>query len=387
MRNPWTAPARAIAAGACALACATALATGAPAAAQPAPAAPGTPLSVEALPAAAAMPGAAGTARLLYTSTTVGDAPAPASAAVYFPAGQVPAGGWPVIAWAHGTVGLGDECAYSVGGPAAVERDRSYLGAWLEQGYAVVAADYAGLGVPGEHPYLNGRVAAHNVVDAVRAAHTRYPELSNRWAVVGQSQGGGAAVFTARYATEFGGPELDYRGAVATGLPAYLEEVFLALGPNVPPISLGDHLTAYVLYVLDGLRQSHPELDVTGLLTDEGKEWLDRARTACIEPFADELRGVAIGDLFAKPLASLPDAYGVLSRQMGLPESGYDRPVFVGQGLYDKDVVTPQALRWAAVTAAKGEPIRLHTYFEDHSGAVNASLPDSTPFVRELFAG
>ncbi|WP_067653850.1 lipase family protein [Nocardia harenae] len=382
MRNPWTAPVRALAAGACALACAATVATG-PAAAQPG--APGTPLAVEPLPAAAAMPGAARTARLLYRSTTVGEQPATASAAVYFPAGTAPEGGWPVIAWAHGTVGLGDDCAYSVGGPAAVERDRSYLGTWLAQGYAVVAADYAGLGVPGEHPYLNGRVAAHNVVDAVRAAHDRYPELSNRWAVVGQSQGGGAAVFTARYATEFGGPALDYRGAVATGLPAYLEEVFLALGPNVPPVALGTHLTAYVLYVLDGLRQTHPELDVPGLLTEQGRNWLARASTACIEPLAAELRGVAIGDLFAKPLASLPDAHGVLARQFGLPESGYDRPVFVGQGLYDTDVVTPQALRWAAVTAAKGEPIRLHTYFQDHSGTVNASLPDSTPFVRELF--
>lgn len=370
-------------AAACALACAATLATTAPAAAQPGT--PGVPVAVEALPAAAAMPNAAATARLFYRTTTVAEAPATASAAIYFPEGTAPEGGWPVIAWAHGTVGLGDQCAYSVGGPAAVERDRAYLGTWLREGYAVVAADYAGLGVPGEHPYLNGRVAAHNVVDAVAAAHARYPELSNRWAVVGQSQGGGAAVFTARYATEFGGPGLDYRGAVATGLPAYIEEVLLPLGPNVPPVPLSTHLTAYVLYVLDGLRQSRPDLDVEGLLTATGRDWLARARTSCIEPFSAELAGVTLGDLFAKPLASLPDAHGVLARQLGLPETGYDRPVFIGQGLYDTDVVTPQALRWAAATAAKGEPVQLHTYFEDHSGAVNASLPDSLPFVRGLF--
>ncbi|MGN2635600.1 lipase family protein [Nocardia takedensis] len=349
---------------------------------------PGTVVAIEPLSPAAILPGSVNSARLRYETTTVGEASTTASAAVWFPPGEAPEGGWPVIAWAHGTVGLGDDCAYSVAGPGEVERDWSYLGTWLDQGYAIVAADYAGLGSPGEHPYLNGRVEAHNVVDAVKAAERQYPQLSNKWAVVGQSQGGGAAVFTARYATEFGGPELDYRGAVGTGVPAYIEDILLPLGPGVPPIALGPHTTAYVFYILNGLRASYPDLDIESYLTPSGRYWLERGRTACLEQFGDELSaaGVIVGDQFSRPLAQIPDLLGVLTRTMGLPESGFDRPLFLGQGLRDTDVITPATLLYAERLRANGQPVTLHTYPTDHSGTVNASLVDSLPFVQRLFA-
>ncbi|MGW6725336.1 alpha/beta hydrolase [Nocardia sp. NPDC055029] len=377
-----------IAATSLAVVAATAAVSLVPAAAGAQPGAAGTVVGVEALSAAATLPASARAERLIYRSTSTGDQLTTTSAAVYFPAGTAPAGGWPVIAWAHGTVGLGDDCAYSVAGPAAVERDRAYLGTWLNQGYAVVAADYAGLGGPGEHPYLNGIVEAHNVVDAVHAATAQYPDLSNKWAVVGQSQGGGAAVFTARYATEFGGPTLDYRGAVGTGVPAYIEDVIQLLGPGMPPIALSSHLSAYVLYILNGLRTTFPDLDIDGLLTDSGRDWVERAKTACIGPLGDELAAAkpSLGSMFTRPLSSIPDLHGLLARYMGLPESGYDRPLFLGQGLRDTDVVTPATLRFAAVLEANRQPATLRTYPTDHDGTVNASLTDSLPFVAELFA-
>jgi acetyl esterase/lipase len=349
---------------------------------------PGTVESVAPLAAVATPPGSVNSSRILYSTTTVNDVPTVASAAVYFPPGAAPAGGWPVIAWAHGTVGLADDCAYSIAGPSAVERDWAYLGTWLAQGYAIVAADYAGLGTPGEHPYLDGIVEAHNVVDAVKAATRQYSTLAKKWAVVGQSQGGGAAVFTARYATEFGGSELDYRGAVGTGVPAYIEDVLPLLGPYVPPVKLSDYSTAYVLYILNGLRTTYPDLDIESYLTDSGRDWLARAREACVTPLRDELaaRGEKIGDLFARPLLQIPDLHALLARYLGLPESGYDRPLFLGQGLRDTDVITPETLRFAAVLAVNRQPVILHTYPDDHNGTVNASLPDSLPFVRRLFA-
>lgn len=358
-----------------------------PPSARAAPDEPGTVTAVEPLTPAATLPGSVDSARIHYWSTGAHNAPTPTSAAVYFPPGAPPEGGWPIIAWAHGTVGLGDDCAYSVAGPAATERDWAYLGAWLREGYAIVAADYAGLGGPGDHPYLNGVVEAHNIVDAVTAATGQYPSLSRSWAVVGQSQGGGAAMFTARHATAFG-PELDYRGAVGTGVPAYIEDILLPLGPGIPPVELSPHSTAYALYILAGLRTTHPELGIESVLNDTGRQWLERARSSCLEPFGAELdaAGVVLGDLFARPLAQLPDLRGVLTRYMGLPESGYDRPVFLGQGLRDTDVITPQTLRFAALLAAKGEPVTVRVYLEDHNGTVNASLSDSLPFVKQLFS-
>jgi hypothetical protein len=70
-------------------------------------------------------------------------------------------------AWAHGTVGIADVCAPSWAGRS--EPDITYLNHWLDQGYAVVASDYQGLGTPGGHPYLTTRPEAYSVLDSVRA--------------------------------------------------------------------------------------------------------------------------------------------------------------------------------------------------------------------------
>ncbi len=342
--------------------------------------------SVQSLPAAATLPGSVGSQRFLYNSTTVHDRPAVASAAIYFPPGAPPAGGWPVVAWAHGTIGIAEHCAYSLAGPAAVDRDWDYLGTWMKQGYAIVAADYAGLGTPGGHPYLDGKVEAHNVVDAVRAATSHYSTLARKWVVIGQSQGAGAAVSTARYATRFGSG-LDYRGVVATGTPAYIEDVISLLGPGVPPVALSGDTTAYALYILNGLRTTYPELNLASYLTDSGRYWLERAGAECLGPLAKELSGhkVVGGTLFARPLTDIPNFHGILHGYLGLPESGYDRPIFMGQGLTDTDVITPETLRFAAVLTANNQPLTFHTYPTDHDGTVLASQPDSLPFVHTLF--
>jgi acetyl esterase/lipase len=350
---------------------------------------PGQVLSVTPLPAAVTLPGSVDAKRIVYGTTGVAGRPALSSGAIYFPPGRPPAGGWPVVAWAHGTTGLADKCAYSIGGPVEPDRDWAYLGAWLGQGYAIVASDYVGLGTPGNHPYLNGIVEAHSVVDAVKAATRAFPgTLSRRWVVIGQSQGGGAAVITARHATEFGGPELDYRGAVATGVPAHIEDIFLAAGPHVPPVQLTPNTTVYGLYLLSGLRTSFPELNIDSYLTPLGRHWVDYAENYCDPELVPLFRAhpLALGDVLAKPLADLPDARALLHGYLGIPESGYDRPLFIGQGLTDTDVFMPGTLATAAAMTANGQPLTFRVYPTDHNGTVNASLPDSIPFVRRLFS-
>ncbi|MFE2995222.1 lipase family protein [Nocardia sp. NPDC059246] len=357
-----------------------------PAAAAPVPAPEtGVVESVEPLAPAATLPGSVDSARIIYTTTTAGGAPATSSGAVYFPPGPPPPGGWPIIAWAHGTLGLADQCAYSVRGPAEVERDWAYLDTWLDQGYAVVASDYAGLGTPGEQPYLNGKVEAANIVDGVRAATRHYPSLSRKWVVVGQSQGGEAAMFTARYATEFGGGELDYRGAVGTGVPAYNEELIGAAGPAFPPVKLSGYNTRATLYVLNGLKTSHPDLDIDSYLTDAGRYWFTRAQQICGDDMYTELTaaGVSLKDLLARPLSELPP--GMLHDDLALPETGFDKPVFIGQGLRDTNIIMPNTLRYAATLTADHQPLTLHTYPTDHNGTVLASQADSIPFVAKAF--
>ena len=79
---------------------------------------PGTPgrlLRQEPVPDHLALTNAAKGLRVLYTSTDGidGKTAIAVSGAIYFPNGTAPAGGWPVIAWAHGTTGTADVCAPS----------------------------------------------------------------------------------------------------------------------------------------------------------------------------------------------------------------------------------------------------------------------------------
>lgn len=64
----------------------------------------------------------------------------------------------------------------------------------LKEGYVVVAPDYEGLGEPGGkelHPFLNVKSEAYSITDAVVATKNWLSsKASNKWAVVGHSQGG-----------------------------------------------------------------------------------------------------------------------------------------------------------------------------------------------------
>ena len=331
------------------------------------------------------IPGASSAEVLTYVTTDTFGQKALSTGTVFLPQGTAPAGGWPVISWAHGTSGLGDSCAPSVAGPALAERDLPYLGNWLAQGYAIVASDYAGLGTPGLQAYLDGRTTAHNVVDMVKAGRNHSAELSRKWVAVGQSQGGGAAIYTARYATEFGGPDLDYRGAVGTGTPAYIEKLVSIGGPGMPPVALPAGLTAYVAYIGAALRYSHPELGLDSILTPTGQKYAALAETACVADLEEQLDGVKIGDFFTAPLTSLPNFTAVLDDYMAMPESGFDKPFFMGNGLRDTDVPFPTTAAYVARLAMNGQPVTFRPYDADHSGALVQSQADTIPFVANLF--
>ncbi|MEZ0341377.1 alpha/beta hydrolase family protein [Mycobacterium sp. pV006] len=328
--------------------------------------------------------GAAAAYRILYATIDQHDRPAVATAAVFVPKTPAPQGGWPVIAWAHGTVGLGDECTPSAHPRSG--RDGEYLTHWLDQGYAVVAADYTGLGTPGLMSYLNSITTARSVTDAVVAAHRMDLPLSPKWAVVGQSQGGGAAVATARWATEFSaGSGLDYRGVVATGTPATVETLVKQAGPDmaVPP-ELGPVATAYASYIVAALRDARPDLDIDSVLSPAGRTAADQAETLCLADLSAQLTGTTVPGLFSAPIASLPGAADAIDEFMGIPADGYDRPIFLGVGLQDRDVPPSLTMRFNDQLVAHGQQVTLKVYpDQDHSGTVLASLPDSTPFLAE----
>ena len=351
---------------------------------------PGQMLRQEPLPDSQALPAASQSLRILYSSTDgVGNqARIAVSGTLYLPKGTMPAGGWPVLAWAHGTTGIADVCAPSWRGNA--DRDKVYLDAWLSHGFAVVATDYQGLGTPGTHPYLLWRPEGYSVLDSVRAAlHGFSQQLRNQVILVGQSQGSGAAL-GATYLAPTYAPEIKVLGTVATGLVVTFRPTE-ALKLTAKPAQYSDPKLmdpAFAMLRIAGTDRSlHPEADPAAFVTDKGREMLHAAQTSCLHDLfklsaSEHLTGAQVFVADLKPIdADMEDNFMFPSAKM-------PTPVFVGTGLADAAAGTTQQYNAVANLCAAGTLVEWHTYPGlSHNGTVNASLKDSLPFVQRLLAG
>ncbi|MBB3036759.1 lipase family protein [Hoyosella altamirensis] len=341
---------------------------------------PGTVLNSAPLPAHLWLPGTARAHRLTYWSTSASGDRTPVTGAVFVPEGTPPAGGWPVLSWAHGTVGLGDDCAPSVAGRS--ERDVTYLRHWLAQGYAIAATDYSGLGTPGVHPYLVGEAAAYSVIDMVRAGRAVDADLSATWAAIGQSQGGHATLFTTRLAPAYA-PELDFRGGVGTGVPSHLEYLISAAGPWLPDVSQPG-LTVFVSYIMASLRATYPDAEIDSYLTELGKRVVSDAEELCYWDQRERVTGIGIGQLFSRQLTDA-SFFAVIRDAMEVPTIGYERPFFIAQGGVDLTVWAPLTELLASQLRANTEPATVRYYpAEDHDSTMAASLADTTPYLAAL---
>ena len=183
-----------------------------------------------------------------------------------------PAGGFPIIAWAHGTTGFAAPCAPSLftssgggNGPYLVPG----LAGFLHAGFAIAAADYQGQGVAdGIHPYLVGSSEGRAVLDAARATR-RIPGLRTRNTVIiyGHSQGGHAALFAGQMAPDYA-PDLHLVGVVAaapaTGLSTLISIVASPVGQGYLPESIP---VAY------SWSHTYRDLPSTDILTPEGERF------------------------------------------------------------------------------------------------------------------
>jgi pimeloyl-ACP methyl ester carboxylesterase len=204
---------------------------------QPVHAAPGR--LVSASPLSPEVPRSSGW-RITYESRDSGGQPIQVAGVVFTPQGKAPDGGWPVIAWAHGSWGIEPQCNIAL--KPALWAVSPFFKTLLERGYAVVATDYAGFGMGGVHPYLVGDASAYAVIDAVRAAvQVRGANTGRRYAVWGESQGGHAALWTGEKSPSYA-PGLTLVAVAAAAPPT---DLAANLGGKTDP-TVRAFLTAYV---------------------------------------------------------------------------------------------------------------------------------------------
>lgn len=302
------------------------------------------------------------------------------TAAVFIPFGATPAGGWPVVVWAHGTVGVANHCAPSLN--VRSDRDKQYLNTWLSLGYAVVAPDYAGLGSTGLHHYLDARGEAWSVLDAVRAALKTFP-LKNDLILVGQSQGAHAAFSSAGFQPQYA-PELNIRATVLTGTPYFDKGTTAA--DILPPAkgalpTTGDPKIPYIFYIYLSAADADPSLKPSDYFQEKALPYLQMASQQCITPLSDATMQAGLNA--ANTLK--PGIESLLSTQVSTlryPTLKLSHPVFIGMGDKDVNVPTSMQMRFAEAVKAAGTAADVHVYEGlDHSGTVNPSLRDSVPFI------
>ncbi len=347
--------------------------------------APGKLLRQEPLTKTQSNPGAGANIRLLYSSTDGldGRKTLPVSGVLFLPSGKIPEGGFPLMAWTHGTVGIADICAPSWNGRQ--QQDRDHLEFWLNNGYAVVASDYQGLGTAGTHPYLATRPAAYSNLDIIRAVQSADFPVSDAVVLFGQSQGAGAAVATAAYAPDYA-PDVKVIGAVATGVPYFSPKALIAL-QDARPRDRFDPMLAYNMLALTLVQRTNPDFVLSDYVSDAVLPIARSVENTCHKDVKAKVvaEKLTYNRAFKKsPSAHLITAFG----KMGFPTLKFSVPIFVGTGGKDKD--TPPRMQAAFTKRAcqAGSTIVSVLYPDlDHKAVVPGSTGDTLGFVKALFAG
>jgi len=303
-------------------------------------AAPAVPMQPGTLLTATAMPDPprfAEAFRIRYRSTGIDGQPVTMTGLVVVPRAPPPRAGRDIVAWAHGTTGIADACAPSVTDYAFAIPG---IDALVDRGLVVVATDYEGLGTPGPHPYLVGESAARAVLDAVRAARAvSRVRASGRFVVAGESQGGHAALWTARLAPRYA-PDVTLLGAVALEPPTDLR-ANLTGGTNA---GVRAFLTAYTAA---SWSEVYP-VPLATIVRPLGADLIRRIGQNCVTLDGFKLRtkiGLMrlMGQMRGVDLGSSPEWAALMTRNSVAPQP-LGVPLLIVQGGKDQ-IVAPAVTR------------------------------------------
>ncbi|OAA63866.1 hypothetical protein ISF_04575 [Cordyceps fumosorosea ARSEF 2679] len=327
--------------------------------------------------------------RLQYTSRDLDGSVVPATAFVALPQARSTrdnsSGGLPVVAWAHGTVGLFAGCAPS-NGPGMYD-----YGTWqplVQRGYAVVATDYAGLGSNyTTHKYLSHRAHLEDVYHSVRAARRALGShvLGDRWMAAGHSQGGGAAWKLAESALVRN--DSAYLGTVALAPATHVVDMFLDhLADNTPA------LLGYFTYLPFALARGLPSLNGSGLAAPPMQLRLRLAERAqvCIAGMFAMVKGLSKSEIIDEEgVARGRGQMRAWQREHSAAQG--DRspaPVLVVQGEADTTVLmgTTRAAWRRACEAGNEVHLRLYEG-QEHSATPEAAAPEWLGWIDERFYG
>lgn len=269
--------------------------------------------------------------RILYRTQRADGSKTFSSGMVFIPNSSLGNDSRQIVAWAHGTIGMGSQCA-----PSRLENpigNLDWIGLMMQRGWVVTATDYAGLGTPGVEGYLVGGDEARDVLNSVRAAR-QIPsaKAGNDFAVWGHSQGGHSALFTASQAAGYS-PEINLIATVASApaaeLQALLDEQY---GTPIDWVIGPEAVVAWPA--------NYPNLNTNDVLTSVGQKNYQKIANQCITSAALEgiVRNKLNQQFFSTNITNVA-AWNSVVKAQAAPTLKPNQPLMVAESLTDQVVL------------------------------------------------
>jgi pimeloyl-ACP methyl ester carboxylesterase len=324
------------------------------------------------------LPEGASAVRILYHSRALNGEDVAVSGVVLLPAGRPPQGGWPLIAWAHGTNGVARICAPSL------MKDVAYgdegLMPMVAAGFAVVATDYAGLGTPGAHQYLNKIPQASDVIYSIPAARQAVHGLGKKWVAIGHSQGGIAVWGVAEREVALRDPT--YAGGISVA--GYMDfESWASDGVAPDP----DNALFWPLEAF-GIKASYPSFDLSRMLTPMAQSrYHDVTTQGCYYYAYAVFKELGQQRSAYADWANSPEAQQYLHDSQSGDKAIFG-PLLVVAGDDDRVVSIKSIMTSVQHACSIGLPIEFRHFPKlDHDPLMQETTPEQIAWVRDRLAG
>lgn len=324
----------------------------------------------------------------------------------------------PVLAFAPGTTGIGDECAASLEVPARRNWANydSLMAAYASQGYIVVITDYEGMRDPSRiHHYMVGELEGRAVIDSVRALKNLSSTKSNindsAIFTGGYSQGGHAAYWADQLAPTYS-PEIKLAGSIGFGPVTDVSQTLTdAITSNANINWFGPFvITSYQdwykhTYPVDKILlpqwNLHLRSDVLSQCVDMvDKFWPNNNTTnRSAQVYTPQFIAAANSGAIANDDIYKQFAADMFKNITGLVKTS--TPVLINQGLYD-NVILPKQSQAARVRFCKSgntvtyreydkSPYAVQVYnptgLVDHYQTMDASFKDTMAWMNNIISG
>lgn len=306
-----------------------------------------------------------------YRSYSPNGAPIEVTGVAFVPDRPAPKNGWPILSYAHGTVGVADRCAPSKN----ISSIETVLASTFNaMGIAVVQSDMEGLGTEGRHLYLVGVSQGRGVLDAAKAIRSLPGQrIGTRLVVWGHSQGGHAALFAGELAKTWA-PRLRLRGVVAGAPPSQLSNVQASLTTSP--------FRGYLLMVAAGMHAAYPQLDLTTVLTPKGMEVFPVVDRGCNATVFAEVNKYSLADLVnVEGLKDPAWANALAENEPGARK--ISAPVLIVHGDADEQIPVETSAALKKTMCAAGTSVTRKIYpGADHGGTALLSLFEVTAWLK-----